>query len=74
MKFFTLISYQMKNTEEGKSKEMAISKKDIVTRNKIINSMEIYNLIIKLVSSELSANMPIFMQYLCIFIFANICS
>lgn len=46
----------MKNAVDGNSIEMAISKKDIVIRNKIINSMESFNLIIKLVSSQLSAN------------------
>ena len=54
----------MKNTVDGNSIEMAISNKDIIIRNKIINSMEIYNLIRKSVSSQLSANMPIFMQSL----------
>ena len=49
---------------------MAISKKDIVIRNEIINSMEIYNLIIKLVSSQLSANTPILVESLFLRIFA----
>ena len=54
----------MKNAVDGNSIEMAISKMDIVIRNKIINSMEIYNLIRKLVFSQLNATMLIFMQSL----------
>ena len=60
----------MENAVDGNSIEMANSKKDIVIRNKIIKSMEIYNLIIKLVSSQLSANTPIFMESLVLRIFA----
>ncbi|XP_043521010.1 uncharacterized protein LOC122534440 [Frieseomelitta varia] len=37
----------MENAVDGNSIEMASSKKEIVIRNKIIKSMEIYNLIIK---------------------------
>ena len=68
MKFFILISYQIKNVVDGNSMEMAISKMDIVIRKKLINSMEIYNLITKLVCSQINANI----QYLCkvYFIFA----
>ena len=64
MKFFTLFSYQMKNAVGGNSIEIAIFKKDIVICNKIINALEIYKLIIKLVSSQLSGNLAIFMQNL----------
>ena len=60
----------MENAVNGNSIETASSKKDIVTRNKIIKSMEIYNLIIKLVSSQLSANTPTLMQSLFLRIFA----
>ena len=69
MKLFTLISYQMKNVVDGNSMEMAISKVDIVIRKKIINSMEIYNLITKLVPFQINANMSIFMQSLFLRIF-----
>ena len=60
----------MENAVDGNSIEMANSKKDIVIRNKIIKSMEIYNLIIKLVSSQLSANTPILVESLFLRIFA----
>ena len=59
----------MKNAMDGNSIEIA-SSKDIIIRNKIIKSMEIYNLIIKLVCSQLSANTPILMQNLFLRIFA----
>ena len=70
MKFFTLISYQMKNVMDGNSMEVTISKMDIVICKKVINSMEIYNLITKSVSFQINANMPIFMQSLFLRIFA----
>ena len=61
---FTFISYQVKIAVDGNSINMAISKKDIVIRNKIIKALKIYKLIIKLVYSQLSANLAIFMQNL----------
>ena len=59
----------MKNAVDGNSIEMAMSKEDTVTRNRIMNSIQIYNLIIKLVSSQLRTNMLVFMQSLFLRIF-----